>query len=210
MYNKDFFKHECGLYVAHAPQWSQDKYGQDSLEKGDMIYATCRKIIDDNDTSPWAYNALEIMADLLFKRKRWPDSLNHELDAKNFIHAKLTGRYRSQKNMTRDPYILFYALCVHLNRPQFIETVTIPIHLYSRRTWVWRKTLIALIALYDKEATEEYADGLFNRYVMLEMKGLKSQRLEFTRQLVYYRANAIGIVGILISLGPISDKYLYT
>lgn len=195
-YNEDLFKHECGLYVAHAPQWSINIYGFDSLEKCDQIYITCRKIIDDNDKSEWAYEALEIMADLLRQRKRWPDALNHIHDSGNFIEAKLTGRYRSQHNMTRDPYILFYALCVHLDRRQFIEAVPIPWWLYSRRTWVWRKALI----------NKEY----FQKYVRLERKAIHSHKKEYTRQLVYYRAKAAGSISVIIELGPISDQYLYT
>lgn len=198
MYKEDFYKHECGLYVADAPQWSQRQYGQNSLEKGDMIYCTMRKIIDEDDKSEWAYNALTICADLLLMEKRWPDSLNHELDAKNFIEAKITGRYRSQRNMTRDPYILFYACCVHLNRLQFIEEVRIPWHLYSRRTWVWRKALIN-----DREEA-------WRKYHRLERKALHTHNKTFTKQLVYYRAKAIGAIAIVFRLDPISTKYLYT
>lgn len=198
MYKEDFYKHECGLYVADAPQWSQRQYGQNSLEKGDMIYCTMRKIIDEDDKSEWAYNALTICADLLLMEKRWPDSLNHELDAKNFIEAKITGRYRSQRNMTRDPYILFYACCVHLNRLQFIEEVRIPWHLYSRRTWVWRKVLIDDFRFQ------------FLKYVKLELKAITSHKKEFTRQLVYYRTKAAVAMLTNKMLGPISPKYLYT
>lgn len=142
-----------GLYIHNAHQWQVDKYDQDVMSKGDCIYNTCRKIIDEQDRSEWAYNALEICADLLKQNKRWPDWMNHERDTKNRIEwwwSKLlwnldlikTQKYRPQSSLTRDPFIYFYTACVVLDRKEWIEDVEIPWWLYRPNTWRWRKYLI--------------------------------------------------------------------
>lgn len=201
------FKHECGLYAAHAPQWSINQYRQDSLEKGDMIYITMRKIIDDNDRSEWAYNALEICGELLYDKKRWPDSLNSFLDATTWIECKRsecdyklgishTKLYRPQTEMTRDPYTLFYAACVALDRMQFVEVVSLPIHLWRPVFGAWKYYLLT---------------GRGKRlYEWLELIQMKSHKKEYTRQLVHYRAHAARSLIVLAELGPISEQYLYT
>lgn len=153
------YKHNCGLYVEPSNCWYLQHYMHDSFGKGDIIYHTMRKIIDDNDKSVWAYNAFSICASLLFERKRWPDQFNHTNDAKTWIGYRLSKLrwdtwymfnkpkpghrlYRTQTCMTRDPYIYFYACAMHLNRKQFIKAVTIPIYLFRLKTWLWRGALI--------------------------------------------------------------------
>lgn len=193
------YKHPCGLYVEDSDQWELDQFRQDAKAKGDIIYNTCRKIIDDNDCSEWAYRALEICAELLYERKRWPDEFNHPNDAKNineYIISKLFydagdndwRLYRPQTNMTRDPWIYWIALCVHLNRRQFIEVVTIPFYLYlnSPTTWVWRRFLIT---------------GKGKRlYEFLELSQLWMHKKEYTLLLVKYRAMAAGVLRVLNKL----------
>jgi len=186
MYKEEMYKHSCGLYVAHAPPWSIYQYQQDCLEKWDIIYITCRKIIDDNDKSEWAYAAFEIMAGLLSEGARWPAMLDHELD-----HL-----YGDRYKMTRDPYILFYACAVHLNRLQFIDAVKMK---NGRRLkmWIWKKHLVGT----------RHTKGL---YEWLELSQLWMHKREYTRQLVYYRATAAGSTAVLLKLNPISEQYLYT
>lgn len=156
---KTLFKHPCGLYVHYNDEWTNQHFGHDSLGKGDIIYNTCKKIIDDNDLSDWAYDALEIVTDLLIKGKRWPDEFNSFLDARSWVQYQLSyirfriiylfkkpypvfRLYRTQRSMTRDPIILQACLAVHLNAIQFIEVVKPPIRLFRLNTWLWRKSLI--------------------------------------------------------------------
>jgi len=184
------YKHPCGLYVEDAKPWQLEQFRQDGKAKGDIIYNTCRKIIDDDDRlavikTPWYYNALSICADLLLRRVRWPDEFNHPNDAKNIFQYWISKwRYdcglsswrlmRPQTNMTRDPFIYFYALCVHLDRLQFIEVVTIPLHLFRLKTWLWRKALIT---------------GKRNKlYEWLETS--KDHKLEYAQLLKHYRMKA--------------------
>ena len=151
-------KHSCGLYVQQPPEWAIKEFRQDSKEKGDIITNTCRKIINDNDFSDWAYNAMVICAELLFLRKRWPNELSSYLDATNVFQYELSKwlykrgitplrMYRTQTYITRDPLWYYYSLCVHLNRIQFIEEVKPPVFsewrmVYRPILWAWRKSLI--------------------------------------------------------------------
>lgn len=182
------FKHDTGLYLAHAPDWSNKMYCQDVLEKWDCIYITCRRLIDENDKSAWAYNALGVCADLLLEGRRWPTDLDHVNDY----------LYGSPFKLTRDPYALFYALAVHLDRLQFIEVVKIPLRLrfYVPVYWAWRRYLLT---------------GKGKKiYEWLELIQMKSHKKEYTRQLVHYRAHTARSLIVLVELGPISEQYLYT
>lgn len=176
------FEQYMGLYVQIAPRWAVDEFGQQSLEKGDAISNTCKKIVDDNDTTCWAYDALGQCGSLLFLRKRWPDHMNSLLDARRPIQYVIskwqykvglhdTRLYRMQRWMTRDPYIYFYACCVELDRMQFVDVVTIPFYLFRLNTWLWR---IALIR------------GKRSRlYEMIERK--PNHKLEYVNNLRLYR-----------------------
>ena len=153
--NMDLYKHECGLYVRDGEPWQIQKYGHNHLSKGDIIYNTMRKIVDDDDRSVWAVNALKITRDLLKQGKRWPDSLRHYYDARNFIGWKwsvfvcwqeklllggdwiVVEEYRPQGNITRDPYIYFFMACVTLDKKHMIYNVNIPWYLFSPATWGW-------------------------------------------------------------------------
>jgi len=69
---------------------------------GDIIFNTMTKIVIDNDTSDWAFEAFFSCSRLLAAGKRWPDEYND------------TYKERSQTGMTRDPYIAFGACYSHL------------------------------------------------------------------------------------------------
>ena len=189
-------KHPCGLYVTLSNDWYLKHYKHESYGKGDIIYQTLRKIIEDNDKSEWAYQAFEICAGLLFERRRWPVELDNDNDAHNWLvyrwsYLKFKVKYkckmkkhgpvpwprlyRPHGNVTRDPYIYLYACAVHLNRLQFIEVVTIPPRLYSRRTWLWREVLIQgernarYEQLDSKDHSQDYAQ-LLKHYRMKSYK----------------------------------------
>ena len=138
-------------------QWQIGVYGITGqapfLTKGDLIYDTLSKIIDDNDKSLWAYEALSACAQLLFERKRWPDRMNQSHDAPNrlverlsklakWLYLRKTILGRPQKDITRDPFLALYCCCMHLGVYQFIEIVTIPIRLYIPTVWIWKRRLI--------------------------------------------------------------------
>ena len=148
MYYKDGY-----YWRKQSPGWELDDYGDVPDGKGDLISRTMSRIIEQDDKSNWAYDALFSCGVLLDFRKRWPDTMNQEMDAKNWFEWKWSQyrfkrgkvkhvKYRPQGNMTRDPYTYFYACCVHLDKLDYIKDVTIPFHLYTPTVWLWRKSLI--------------------------------------------------------------------
>jgi len=52
-----------------------------------------------------------------------------------------TRLYRSQNNITRDPYISFYAACAVNGEWKKIQGSKIPIHLFTPSVWSWKKYL---------------------------------------------------------------------
>ena len=149
----DQYYKKYGFYIEDDPAWAVRERGVDTHGKGDLISNTCRKIFDEGDTSPWAYEALVLCADLLAARKRWPDFMNQSCDAKTWLGAHISHllydlglvklrKFRNQKGMTRDPYTNFYGMCMLLDRKQFIEAITIPWRLYSPEVFTWRKRLL--------------------------------------------------------------------
>lgn len=131
--------------------WFKDGYfwrHPGSANAGDLIYNTMSRIIDMQDKSDWAHTALDYCILLLFERKRWPYRLNQDNTAKNWFQWKWSkllknGKYtRPQGNMTRDPFIATITCCLFLDRWEHIEAIKLPIHLYTPKTWRWRRRLI--------------------------------------------------------------------
>lgn len=120
---------ENGWYRGPEKDWEYDLYGFYPKGLGDLIYNTLRKIIEDGDTSEWAQEAFDRCAVLLIQGKRWPDRLDP-------LRVKGKKRYRSQNRMTRDPWVLFYAACIHLDRREYIYL--------KPQWWLWRPNLWAL------------------------------------------------------------------
>lgn len=124
----------------------------ESTGMGDLIFNTCFKIIQDVDVSPWALTALSSCCHLLKAHKRWPDRLNQENTAKNWIQWKWSkllknGKYsRPQGDMTRDPYIAWITACILTRNEYLIQSVTIPWYLsnpfYAPTTRRWRRRLL--------------------------------------------------------------------
>jgi len=99
---------------------------------GDLIYNTCRKIIDDYDRSSWAYGALASVFDCLNKGIRWPDRFDDYIVTAN----------HKQTDMTQDPWIMAYCLAIHLNRKQYIENFKPGILFWLPDKWSWRRSLL--------------------------------------------------------------------
>ena len=148
MYYKDGY-----YWRKQSPGWELDNYGDVPNGKGDLISRTMSRIIEQDDKSHWADSALIACKYLLINRKRWPNTMYQEMDAKNYWEWKWSRyrfrlgeikyvKYRPQRNMTRDPYTYFYACCVHLDKLDYIKDVTIPLHLYKTTVWVWRRYII--------------------------------------------------------------------
>ena len=151
-FGKEPYK-ENWYWVADSPKWAVDIYGEDMRSKGDFIFNNMLKIYQDRDRSSWAYLNLLNCAELLIQGKRWPDSMNSPRDAKTWLGTHIsrllynwqitdTCKYRSQKRMTRDPYIAFYNTALFFEFPGLVEEVMIPWYCYSPKVWRWRKRLI--------------------------------------------------------------------
>jgi hypothetical protein len=165
--------------------WAIQRYGFFSEGMGDMIYATLRKILEDEDDSDWAMEAFLYCVELLQEKKRWPDYMQFtykEFIARNSIEEvyyklkyhdehRLHGlygippehpiKYRPQRQMTRDPYILLYACAIFLeNSPNVIKDidrldlatlfhVPMPLRNYNMKVWEWTKKLQGRPNCYD-------------------------------------------------------------
>jgi len=144
----EYYK-EGFFYVKDASSWEKGvRWGFDRCVIADLVYDTCRKIIETDDKSPWAHLALFNCRELLFEGKRWPDYLednvpNHwkrNLPILKRFYFKNVKWYRSQYSVTRDPYILLYACVVHLG-VDLGSCPNIPWYLYSPKTWAWIRAL---------------------------------------------------------------------
>lgn len=175
------------------PSWTEIHFRHDSMNKGDIIYITCRYIIETNDTSDWALDALEVCFLLLQEELRWPHEMSHENDAKNNLVYKVDlfrwkiwyafnkpkpghRLYRPQGSITRDPYIYFFTAAAMLEQWHYIQYTEIPKYLtfYSTPTRKWAK--------YMKSGLE--VD--YQAYTKAEFKGGDSQK-DYVKLLNYYR-----------------------
>lgn len=147
--------HKEGAFYRGIPkEWEMELYGFYPRGLGDLIYNTLRKILEDNDLSAWALDSYEVCEKLLEHGLRWPTNLTYELSdriARNRIDwewSKLlyklgvqkTVKYRHQRSMTRDPWILYYCCTIHFNKP--IQLCRFPQWwLYRPKIWEWIKAL---------------------------------------------------------------------
>lgn len=141
------------LWLHPGPDWDIKEYGERGVSKGDCIFNTLVRIIDQDDRSEWADKAIDRCVELLKLRLRWPMGLNSHNDARNRIDeywSKLLHelnirdyhKFRPQKSITRDPFVPLYYLAVLRNRINIIKELRIPIHLYTPTVFSWRRYLI--------------------------------------------------------------------
>lgn len=118
---------------------------ENSGDAGDYIFNAMSRDIDMEDKSERGHRAYEECRNLLVEeRKRWPDRLNQEDTAPNFIAWWFNDdKYtRPQRFLTRDPYITVICRAEQLGRAEEIENIKIPWYCYSPKTWKWRRKLI--------------------------------------------------------------------
>jgi|GEM_PF-6486593 len=161
--------------------WYQDGYfwrkpnDDGSNGKGDLIFNTCNKIIEDGDRSLWAFASINICAGSLRRRERWPDGeewehyndvdtwaqriVNLAWNKFRFWIYKRSGRYigkrlpfRYQGRMTRDPFIAWGAACAQ--RCYLIKAyrVSPPWYIYTPSFWAWWKYIIT----HDEKYLKRY------------------------------------------------------
>ena len=159
------------FYRKKGPAWEKDIYGQEINGKGDLIFNTCAKIIDDEDKGEWAVLAIENCYGLLERRERWPDRMIQPNDADNWFQWKLsqlkfwlgikTKWYvwdHDNGSMDFEPKMLktvMYRPQNNMTRDPFIafftavtlsknvnSTLTIPWYLFRPSIWIWRRYLI--------------------------------------------------------------------
>lgn len=98
---------------------------------GDLIYNTCREIIDRNDSDNWAYDAIENIFKVLSEGKRWPDYMAP--------YVTPTDQFR----MTQDPWVMAYCCAAHLGRYDLIEKYKPTIKIFNLPDkWAWRRALL--------------------------------------------------------------------
>jgi len=167
------------FYRHNDPSWALRVRGADSKSKGDLIFNTLKKIIDDEDRSEWAYLSLMSCKMLLLDGKRWPDTMNQEGDCRGwicFFAQKIremlkfkAWRHGHQKCMSRDPWIMFFVASFLMNR--FVNFELKPQwRLYRPNVWRWMKYL----RTQDRRYKERY------------LKHLRPNKREYVQRLHYY------------------------
>ena len=149
------------FYRKLSPYREVQIYGVAVDSKGDLIFNTCKKIINDLDQSEWAFDSVLECSDLLNTCKRWPDRMNQDIDSKTIIEH-LTSKilfalyitehvkFGRQNHMTRDPYIALYCACFMMDNYYLIKRTPPPWYLYTPVFWSWYKFLLTGKAKYRK------------------------------------------------------------
>jgi len=132
-------------YFPVERQWSKDnfvKHGYFYIDpnsgNGDLIYNTCRMIVETRDNSPWALDALDVCRWCLTYRIRWP----------NKISRLITSTTHTQEDITRDPYIayhtalfVFHDLNPVFGEPEDYDFIMPPWYLWRPNVWGWIRYL---------------------------------------------------------------------
>lgn len=178
-----------GFYIEDDPAWAIRERGEDTHGKGDLIFNTCKKILEDKDKSDWAIAAVIKCADLLLEGRRWLRIMDQNCDAKTKLrwrwsnlwkkivrdkHGQLNKfglwcekkgipvlvKFRTQNSITRDPHIALITASLFLGLDGLVEEVAMPWRQYTPEVFRWRRRLI------------------------------KPHKLEYVRRLRYLRAKA--------------------
>lgn len=169
--------------------WKKEIWGFDPRGLGDVWYITLRMIILTNDKSIWAERALLNMLSHMMGGKRWPDEYNNEHMARNWFEFKWTGwlyklglrntrKYRSQKSMTRDPWIMLYSCAIHLGIDP--KTIRFPQWwLYRPKVWQWIRALKGKPNIYrflDRFTPKKRQDFVYilDQYMRNALKSLEN------------------------------------
>ena len=129
-----FYYKVAGGICANPPQWSIDLVGFNHQSKGDFIFRSLIHAISNNDRKMLIH-----CIELLKKKKRWPDELNHPLDRKH---------YRSQNSMTRDPYIMQLAAIYFIDKTLITIAADPPWWLYRSYYYNFKKYLLTDKLIY--------------------------------------------------------------
>ena len=142
--------------MINKERWDELRAGHSAKEKievilfyislgdgnGDLLYNTCREIIDRGLTSLWAHYALEEVFKWLEAGMRWPDYMIKYIPS-------ATGPGDRQYDMTQDPWLLAYCCAVHLRRLDLIEKYKPSVKLFNLPDkWAWRRALLGKWNMY--------------------------------------------------------------
>lgn len=127
--------------------WRHDTE-DDSDGMGDLSFNSDDRDIRIENTSSWAYTAIEERMWLLQERKRWPDELNKHPSVVCCWAVRMITRpinkifgthlpYRAQGRMTRDSYTAWATNCIRLGRGTLIYGVTIPWYIRTPSFMAW-------------------------------------------------------------------------
>jgi hypothetical protein len=155
-YRDDWFKIIIGIWnfwTHFQPAWAIKKYRleEDSIERSDVIFNTCDKIVRDKDKSEWAKKAILSCFIPLVTGWRWPIwMIDKHADAPNHILWRLSKLaywlkilkwefYRPRNSMTRDPYYAFWAAAAMHGDWRKIELTPIPLgHFRPNGYFLWK------------------------------------------------------------------------
>lgn len=185
-----------GLWFRESKFWEESKYGFAPEGLGDVIFNTCdrlmQQILDESDR-PWQIGALTISSLCLINRLRWPEWVNRPADriAKNWwdwtwsrilyqLGINKMVKYRYQKDITRDPFIMFYCCSLTYNLPGHLN-IRMPWYLWRPTVHNWYKYLVTKDEKYLRK---------YERWELLQGKlfGYK----DYTYYLAINMANAAG------------------
>lgn len=136
-----------GRWLRHrSPGWESRKYKQSPNGKGDLVWWMSIYALITCDA-----DVIKACIKLLNERKRWPDSMNHDTDAKNtvqYLFSKLLYKlgitnshlYRSQKSITRDPYTMLL-IAIYWHQYEMIRDLKIPWRIQTPSFYHWVKYL---------------------------------------------------------------------
>ena len=149
-----WLRHRSSLWITWKHSASPDG-------KGDLIWWMALYALITGDA-----RTIRECIRLLNEEKRWPDSMNQEIDAKNrvqYFFSKLSHKiglidshlFRSQNSVTRDPYIMLIC-AIYWHQYEMIQDLKVP-WLINRAPLYWWKKYLENPTRFNKEKYEDSA-----------------------------------------------------
>ncbi len=153
----NYFYKKHGVILARSPQWQIDLYGFAPDGIGDCIFRTAIMAIAKYD-----HDMLHTCVTLLDDPIRWPYLLDP---------PKVKGKkpYRSQKYMTRDPYIMTFCAMYLLTEGPTCHLKALSMPWYTHRPYL-KSWIKYLVATGDRNSSTDKVDKLKCRYERLMLR----------------------------------------
>ena len=197
-----YFKHTCGGYVTQPKGWQIRKHRWPGPFPGDFIFLNSLIAIITNDRQ-----LILLCYGLLQEGVRWPIELD----------PPKSGRYRSRRSMTRDPFIMWivaaWFILDEVTFKNLVAHLKVPWYLDKQYFRSWRDYMVTGSHRYEEDFSYELMSlikwGAKTKRIHSLVSGSRYKLIRQIRHRVGLNGYSLHLWGFMIYTAGQSGNYLY-